>query len=369
MRQVVIRYLMLALMAGLLAACTRPPELVGLDNPIFPAASVTGASRVPVFMATTRAVSEVTGAFYAAERAPDLGFASVQVSIPPNHVPGEIERARRLPPDPRREFAILDPVVYGDDRAFVAALNRELGRRPPGKRDVLVFVHGYNNSVTDAVLRLAQFVEDSEFEGVAVLFSWASAAQVTRYVYDLNSALIARQEFSDTIRLINASRAGKIDVFAHSMGSLLVVETLVQAEIAGVDIRASKLGNIMLAAPDIDVDLFAAQLEYLPENERNFFVFVSRDDRILGFSRRISGGVSRVGEADAVALAKLGVTVIDISGVEQGLFDIHSKFGNSPEVVRLIGASLRDRNYNTPPRTPTFVEVLNGVPVLRALTQ
>ena len=58
----------------------------------------------------------------------------------------------------------------------------------------MFFVHGYNNTTSDAVLRLAQFVEDSGFEGVPVLFDWASAGELTRYVYDLNSSLIARDK-------------------------------------------------------------------------------------------------------------------------------------------------------------------------------
>ncbi|MEP0660298.1 MAG: hypothetical protein ABJ360_17035 [Roseobacter sp.] len=64
-----------------LTACSAPPELVGIDNPDIPSRSVEGATRQRVFVATTRQATEAVGAFYSELRAPELGLASVQVSI------------------------------------------------------------------------------------------------------------------------------------------------------------------------------------------------------------------------------------------------------------------------------------------------
>ena len=56
----------------------------------------------------------------------------------------------------------------------------------------------------------------------------------------------------------------------------------------------------MLASPDIDIDLFRTQIGLLPPSilER-MYLLVSADDRALLMSRRIAGGVPRVGAADA----------------------------------------------------------------------
>ena len=104
--------LVLTLSFGLLTGCSRPPDLVGIDNPETPAETVEGVSRHRLFIITTREASEVVGAFFSGERAPELGLASVDVTVPPNHVVGQLERPQRLPPDPRTEFAVVDPVVY-----------------------------------------------------------------------------------------------------------------------------------------------------------------------------------------------------------------------------------------------------------------
>lgn len=348
----------------LVAACGSPPQLVGVDNPARPTLSVETATRHRIFITTTRSPAEEPGVFFSGDRAAELALAAVTVSVPPDHVAGAIERPKRLPPDPAREFAVVDPVVYAADRDFVAAINAELARRKPEDREVLLFVHGYNNTMSDSILRIAQFVEDTGFTGIPVLFSWASAGRTRDYVYDINSALAARPLLEEASGILTQTRAAGFDVFAHSMGTLLVTEVMVQSDIAGTLGSSGKLHNIMFAAPDIDLDVFHSQLSQIRNRPGNLYIFVSRDDRALSVSRRVSGGVTRVGAASAAELADLGVTVIDLSAIHDSSSGSHSKFAGSPEVVQLIGGSLQRNNFDSAPRPPTVVEVLQGVPVL-----
>ncbi len=310
--------LIVMLLVPVLAGCGRPPDLVGIDNPAVPAATVPEIGRHRIFITTTREASEVVGAFYSGERAPELGLASVDVTVPPGHVVGQLERPLRMPPDPRAEFAVVDPVVYRSDAAFVAEVDRALASRPPGERTLLLFVHGYNNTTSDAILRLAQFVEDTGFQGVPVLFTWASAARAPRYVYDLNSALVARVQLKDMADILARTRAESIDIFAHSMGAFLTMEGLVDAQMSGQLGRRGHIDHIMLASPDIDIDLFRTQIGLLPSSilER-MYLLVSADDRALLMSRRIAGGVPRVGAADAREIEALGLTVIDLSEIDE----------------------------------------------------
>jgi esterase/lipase superfamily enzyme len=353
-----------ALLSLILTGCARPPELIGIDNPAIPAASVANASRQRIFIVSTREASEVAGAFFSGARAPELGLASVDVMIPPNHVLGRLERPSRLPPDPRTEFAVVDPTIFSSDAAFISGINRELVTRPVGERRLLLFVHGYNNTASDAVLRLAQFVEDTDFQGVPVLFTWASAADTLRYVYDLNSALVARVRIKDMADILVQTDAESIDIFAHSMGTFLTMEGLVDAQQAGTLGRRVTINHIMLAAPDIDIDLFRAQLNQLDPAIRNrMYLLVSADDSALRLSRRIAGGVPRVGAADTAELEDLGLTVIDLSEIEDSSSGSHSKFAGSPEVVRLIGAGLNSVGRFGEGNTPGLQQILAGAPI------
>ena len=352
-----------ALSALVLLGCSRPPELIGIENRAIPTESVPDLSRHRIFITTTREASEVVGAFYSAGRAPELGLASVVVTIPPNHVLGHLERPDRLPPDPRTEFGIVDPVVYRSDASFISEINRELATRPAGQRKLLLFVHGYNNTTSDALLRLAQFVEDTGFQGVPVLFAWASAARTPRYVYDLNSALVARVKIKEMTDILVQTEAESVDVFAHSMGTFLTMEGLVDAQQAGY-LGRKTINHIVLASPDIDIDLFRTQIALLPQAVRErIYLLVSRDDSALRVSRRIAGGVPRVGAADAEELEELGLTVIDLSEIDDSSSGSHSKFAGSPEVVQLIGAGLNSAGRFGESDTPGLEQILEGASI------
>ncbi len=325
----------------LVSGCGRAPDaIIGVDNPGIKAETVAGAKKHDIFIATTRALDPKPEIFYSGERGEDIGLARVTVFVPPNHVPGSIERPRNLPPDPRKEFTVLNPVSYSQDAEFLAGLRAELATRRKGERTILVFVHGFNTTLPSAALRIAQFVEDTGYAGVPVLFSWASRGKVFDYVYDLNSALHARDDLIRTGSLLARSGAEGFDIVAHSMGNLLTVEAMRQAKLQGRFDTGGRLRNIILASPDIDIDVFKKQIAPFAREDRRFFVLISEDDKALRLSRRIAGGVDRVGDESAEELAELGVTVIDLSQVKDKGSLNHSKFADSPEVVQLIGEGI-----------------------------
>lgn len=354
-----------ACMIGLVS-CTPAPEIIGIRDSRIPAETVDNLTKHKIFILSTRGSSEVAGAFYSSERAPELGMASVDATVPPTHVLGVLERPKRLPPDPRTEFTVINPVVYSTDDAFISGLNRELAKRAPGDRKLLIFVHGFNNTASDAVLRLAQFVEDTDFQGVPVLFTWASAAKGTRYVYDLNSALVARPQVRTMAAILNRTKAEKVDVFAHSMGTFLTMEGLVSQQESGRLGSGIPIDHIVLAAPDIDIDLFRTQISALhPDIKERMYLLISKDDAALRLSRRIAGGVPRVGAADALLLEELGVTVIDLSRIEDSASGSHSKFAGSPEVVQLIGSGLNaNTGFGKTGRSTNLQDLLANTPIM-----
>ncbi len=356
--------LILGLMV-LVSACSRPPELVGIENPDVSIEDQAGVKKQKIFMATTRAATGVHGVFFSGDRAKEVGLASVDVTIPPTHEIGELKRPKKLPPDPSKEFTIIDPIVYSSDARFISAVNKELNSRPPSKRTILFFVHGYNNTTTDALLRLAQFVEDSGYEGVPVLMSWASSAQTTGYVYDLNSTLIARSKLPEIASVLQQTNATSVNIFAHSMGCLLTMEGIVNSVETGRARGITKVENIMLASPDIDIDLFRSHMEAIPQSiTEKIFILTSEDDSALKFSRRLAGGIPRVGASDAEELEiEFGVLVIDLSDIENSDSGSHSKFTGSPEVVQLIGLGLNSASRFGTSSAPPIERIMANSPI------
>ncbi len=127
--------------------------------------------------------------------------------------------------------------------------------------------------------------------------------------------------------------------------------------------KTGRVKNVMLAAPDIDIDVFRSQMSRIKKQKQNLFVLVSKDDSALSFSRRISGGVNRVGSADAEELAEFGVTVIDLSEIDDSASGSHNKFAGSPDVVKLIGQGLNDANRFGPRSQNQLQDLILGLPI------
>lgn len=345
--------------AGLLGACAPQRDFVGLSSELRSDDAVSGLKRHRILVATTRRRSEDATEMFSGDRGTGLSFASVDVTVPSEHEIGRLELPRQGVPDPSRHFTIEAPRRLGSASEFRSKIGEELLERPVGKRNVVLFVHGFNQTFSRAVLNLGKFIEDSGYAGVPVLFSWASAGRSLDYLYDLNSAIIARDAFMQVNRFTNIPAMENYEIFAHSMGNVVVMEALRQGILTGRPLRPAGLSGIVLASPDIDFDLFRAQLAAIPPEARDFVVLTSQDDRALSLSQRLAGGKVRVGRADPDVLRQLGVSVIDLSAVSDKSSTHHSKYMNSPEFVRLVGERLLDGDQFGRPSEATLVQSIS----------
>jgi esterase/lipase superfamily enzyme len=325
---------------GLLtSACAGRP--IGV---LVPSGTAPGATQVDMLVATTRAPSKQAGVLYGGERAPELTAAEIVVSIPPDakRKVGQVQWPKRLPADPSKEFSTVSVTPLAE-RSEVATWTRD---SLPKSRRVLIFVHGFNNRYEDAVYRFAQIVHDSRADVAPVIFTWPSRGSIFDYNYDKESTNYSRDALETLLRqTAKDPRVSDVTIMAHSMGSWLTVEALRQMAIRDGHV-APKINNVILASPDLDVDVFGKQWEAMGPDKPKFTLFVSRDDRALSISRRISGNVERLGQIDPTQepyrtnLEKAGITVLDLTALQTGDRLNHGKFAESPEVVKLLGNRL-----------------------------
>src|SRR5271166_5383143 len=221
-------------------SCASAPQ--NLFVPVSVTAS--GTSAVDMLVATTRRAAANPGDLYSGERA-GLSFANVVVSIPPKRVreAGEIQLPRTSPGNPATDF-VATSVSRLDARATRAWLDAH--GSAANRHRVLIFVHGYNNSFSDAVFRAAQLVHDSGAEVTPILFTWPSRGSVFAYAYDRESAILSRDALEDLLRwLSNNPQVGEVTVLAHSMGNWVTLEALRQMAIRDGKI-APKIRNVIL---------------------------------------------------------------------------------------------------------------------------
>ena len=339
-----------------LAACASRPES-GYLSPV--AVMAPGAVDHTLLVATTRERDSRPGTLFNGERAGTVDYAEITVSVPPTHRESEIEWASTPPGDPNAVFVVRSEDYLDGDKAFVQALNAELAKRSPGKRKILLFIHGFNTMFAEGLYRLTQIAHDAKSPAVPVLFTWASRGKPTAYVYDTNSATAARDELEHTLRLLLASNAEEVNVLAHSMGNWVTVEAFRQIKISGNLDQVSKLGYVFLAAPDIDIDVFKSQMRRFGKPQKPFYIVLSKDDKALWLSRTIGGGVTRVGDnPDTAELAALGATVIDLTDVKANDSTNHDKF----DQLAAVAPELRSVLAQGISANPRAADLGGGVP-------
>jgi esterase/lipase superfamily enzyme len=121
------------------------------------------------------------------------------------------------------------------------------------------------------------------------------------------------------------------------------METLRQLAITGDRDLSGKLGDVVLASPDIDVDVFKSQMRRYGKPDKPFILLLSDDDRALRLSGLIAGSRPRVGDyKNAADLADYGVTVVDLSSAKGADTFNHTKFADNPTLVKMLGQRLRE---------------------------
>lgn len=321
--------LMLTAAAGVSACSDR------FHAPLVPRAAEVGVIR-PVFTATNRVPEP--GGWFTTRRSDRMSYMELGVSIPPTHRKGRIRNGYDRP-NPQTEFTIASRADIDGRAAFRAALARALRAAPPDRREIALYIHGYNNSFFDGVFRTAQIVHDFDVPAVPVHFSWPSATHPLGYTYDRDSVLVSRDALEQLLHDLSAARPKRIIVIAHSLGSMLVMETLRQIEIATPGWTSRTLGGVVLISPDLDVELFRKQAMRFRDLPRPFAIITSKNDKALALSARINGATARLGNlTDADALGDFPVTIVDVSEFSKSGVN-HFTFGTSPALISLINNS------------------------------
>lgn len=311
-----------------------------------------GTAVVEMLVATTRSdINSTPGEMFGGERSNFSNYADIAVSIPPDSVRavGDIQWPSKLPADPAKEFSTIRAERI-DVKEALGRFHGRIAKTP--HRSVLVFVHGFNTRFEDAVYRLAQIVHDSKAPTLPVLFTWPSKGSVLGYAYDRESTNYSRDALENLLRFLSKDPAvGEITLLAHSMGNWVALEALRQMSIRDGRI-VPKLKHVMLAAPDVDVDVFRKQIAEIGDNRPPFTLMVSQDDRALSISRQVWGSTARLGAVDPkiepykTQFERDKLVVIDLTDQKTSDSLRHGKFAASPVVVRMIGQQIAGQDLH-----------------------
>jgi esterase/lipase superfamily enzyme len=316
-RRTVLRGLASAASALALAGCAG----MAANAPRYDASEL--SLRPTLLVATTR--KPVNGArarpWYGPERAANVSVA----------------RAKLTPPDDGRfTLASVGLVDWRVDKVEPAPQVGDLLEQATSGRNVLLYVHGFNQTFEAAALDAARLSDGIKFAGETMVFAWPSRGKLFDYGYDRESAMWSRDALAEVIEGLMASPTiGRINIVAHSIGTMLTMEALRQLYAKRGDTAADRIGAVVFASPDIDMDVFTSSVQRIGPLAAKITVVTSTNDRALAVSRWMNGGVTRVGAAEKTRLEKLGLHVIDASQQGWGIIN-HDLFLSNAGIRQVI---------------------------------
>lgn len=291
-----------------------------------------------------------------------LSMGTAEISIPRDHRPGALESPSWLHlefrPDPEKHV-VLESVQPLETDAFYKTLNAKVSRS--SSREIVVFIHGYNNSFDSGARTLAQFTYDLRFDGAPVLYSWPSKDRVLGYTEDEDTVQWTAFHLRAFLEeLTQRTHASAIHLIAHSMGNRALTSAL-QIIAAKHSNNAQPIyGQVVLAAPDIGAETLQLLANEIRPVAKRITLYASANDDALMLSSVVHG-VLRAGGADGkFLLVAPGIDTVDASKVQTDflghtyfdksatiLTDIHKILatGEPPDLRNLVPAFFQNLKY------------------------
>jgi esterase/lipase superfamily enzyme len=180
-----------------------------------------------------------------------LGFC--KVFIPETHAIGSVGSSwikRIFKGDDR--LRVVERLTLTDD-IFWKIVADSLQTDSKGRKIGVVYVHGFNCTFDEAIIRAAQIGFDIGVHDCMAAFSWPSLGKLVGYSHDEASIEASEANFSRFLSNF-CTRTGveKLHVIAHSMGNRLLIRSLCDLVIPGKSGEwLRSLGQAVLAAPDV----------------------------------------------------------------------------------------------------------------------
>ena len=314
------------LLAALLSGCESPVRLMptpvsfrsGDADPFAQAGSkLVGTTDVPVFYATNRgAVIEKPEPIHTVLPSERLRMGVAHVRIGDETLTWEALHRLSTSDDPDErpivQLELLEPLAsigpgdrvadLPDAKAFFALVNKALAAST--SQDLLVYVHGSNNTMPRAAAQAAQLRHFTGRRMVVLAFLWPSAGSILKYFTDVTNAQASIEPFVRLIELLAAHTHAKgIDVLAYSAGAQIVSPALAQLGTARAGETTEqlrqrlRLTQIYFAAPDIDTRRFVQELGQYVKVVDRVSIAANMNDSALRFANLVHRA-SRAGRPD-----------------------------------------------------------------------
>jgi esterase/lipase superfamily enzyme len=268
-----------------------------------------------------------------------LQYGICRVTVPERHSLGRIESPSiwsfTITANPEKHFTISS-CTKRSEATFFKDLGHRVGQTD--ERSCFVFIHGYNVSFADAVLRTAQLASDLKFLGTPILYSWASAANWKKYPKDVETVEMTVDSLTTFLEQVVAfAEAKTIHLIAHSMGNRALVKALKQMTVTG---GSRPFKQVVLTAPDVPRQNVEPLIAAASTRAERVTLYASSKDKALGLSE-VKNDYERLGKVYGFPFVLPGMDSIDASNVKTDFWE-HTVFAKARTVLADLAAVILD---------------------------
>ncbi|MBI5721438.1 MAG: TRAP transporter substrate-binding protein DctP [Burkholderiales bacterium] len=219
-----------------------------------------------------------------------------------------------------------------------ASLVRLASRETGTGGEIVMFIHGFNNSFDFAVRRAIALAQDFPVKAPVLVFSWPSQGASSGYDYDIGSVTFTRPYTKDLVAALFSEGMDRVSLLAHSMGSQVAFQVL-----EFVTDRGKSIDSVVFVAPDVPRTNFVQGISLYGSSAKLATLYANEHDRALALSEVVNreapaglGGSSR--------LITAGVETVDVSEVDQQFLEAnHSGAFDVQKVATDVALLLRQR--------------------------
>ena len=228
-----------------------------------------GGVRYTVWYGTNRSAVHVADSVvgYGTVRDGRNHYGRAVVNIPASHEPVVMATSAQIrwieANDGELAIEQLQPMSAD---AFKRDIRARLEGKSEEQRSILVYIHGFETSFEQAVVRAAQIGFDLKNPGITALYSWPSRGERMEYVADLGASEQSQDQMARfLIELTRETGAARVHLLAHSMGNRVLAYAVRSAAFVAARQTGVAFGQIILAVPDLHVDTFARTVDVYRE--------------------------------------------------------------------------------------------------------
>ena len=235
------------------------------------------------------------------------------------------------------------------------------------QKDIILYIHGFNQSFENAVLGLNDVWHFSGRHGAPIAYTWPSGdSNLLGYFTDRESGEYTVYHLKETLRILSSMRdVENIHILAHSRGTDITTtalrELVIEHRAMGKNPRDSlKIANLIMAAPDLDYGVVTQRLiaEKFGPAFGQITIYMNENDNALGIAQSLMRGIrfgkltaDRQSDREAQIFNNVKnvsfVNVQDVSGfIGHGYFSQHP--GALSDIITLIKTNSRPGSEKRP---------------------